>query len=322
MGIEDANGHLHDEVGKYAEKAGTRPGGSLGSHSSAPVDAAALDAAAEREAVRLMSSCEGRILQEMLDDVLPVVRLEAQFHDAEVSDGELFSLALKMCLEIDREDFGGRVSAAFDEARREALVEAQQRQAMAERKVVRPTVGETAKMLRAEPKARFPGVKFSVTQSRGTASSWLRVEYTDGPVLSEVRDVAGLFEGRQFNGMTDSYDTLDNRLMATPDGEVAEYRFPTDGVNVQRSFGPAGYLRAQALLNEAGYSDIRICDDDGKPVDHRVDRTVLTRKGDYVMVGSGSGQRRDVEVWGGRNEYMNSSAQLGYGLLHELDLRD
>lgn len=55
-------------------------------------------------------------------------------------------------------------------------------------------------------KNAFPGVKFSVRMSDGTAAAWINVSYIDGTTELEVRAITGWYEGRKFNSMTDGYD--------------------------------------------------------------------------------------------------------------------
>jgi hypothetical protein len=58
---------------------------------------------------------------------------------------------------------------------------------------------EVAKLIRAELKAAFPATKFSVT-----SKSSIRVNYTDGPTPDRVEAIVMKFEGKGFDGMTDS----------------------------------------------------------------------------------------------------------------------
>lgn len=58
---------------------------------------------------------------------------------------------------------------------------------------------EVAKLIRLELKAAFPAVKFSV---RCTHS--VRISYTNGPTVDRVEAIVSKFEGKQFDGMTDS----------------------------------------------------------------------------------------------------------------------
>lgn len=58
---------------------------------------------------------------------------------------------------------------------------------------------EVAKLIRVELKAAFPSVKFSV---RSTSS--INIRYTDGPTPKRVEAIVSKFEGKSFDGMTDS----------------------------------------------------------------------------------------------------------------------
>jgi hypothetical protein len=58
---------------------------------------------------------------------------------------------------------------------------------------------EVAKLIRKELKAAFPAVKFSVRSENS-----VRVRYTDGPTPDRVEAIVSQFEGKSFDGMTDS----------------------------------------------------------------------------------------------------------------------
>lgn len=62
---------------------------------------------------------------------------------------------------------------------------------------------EGAKLLRTTLKQTFPGTKFSVVLSRGTAYGYCDVSYKDGPAYEEVNSIADGFEGKGFDGMID-----------------------------------------------------------------------------------------------------------------------
>jgi hypothetical protein len=62
---------------------------------------------------------------------------------------------------------------------------------------------EGAKLLRTTLKQTFPGTKFSVVLSRGTAYGYCDVTYKDGPALADVNRIADGFEGKGFDGMID-----------------------------------------------------------------------------------------------------------------------
>lgn len=79
-------------------------------------------------------------------------------------------------------------------------------------------VAESAKMIRALLKVKFPGVKFSVKSSRYAGGSSIRVEWTDGPTRREVEQYTDPFEGQGFDGMIDmAYYKTSYQL---PDGTV------------------------------------------------------------------------------------------------------
>lgn len=71
---------------------------------------------------------------------------------------------------------------------------------------------ESGKALRAALKAAFPGVKFSVKMSRGTAWGNFNVLWTDGPTSSEVAKVTNKFEGKGFDGTDDSTYYMDKAI--------------------------------------------------------------------------------------------------------------
>lgn len=75
------------------------------------------------------------------------------------------------------------------------------------RKVVYYSCAETAKLIRAELKKNFAGVKFSVRSSVYSGGASIRVHYNDANVAENaVREVAQKFEGASFDAMTDYKD--------------------------------------------------------------------------------------------------------------------
>jgi hypothetical protein len=124
---------------------------------------------------------------------------------------------------------------------------------------------EAAKMLREGLKNQFPSVKFSVTMGRGTAAAWIDIAYTDGPTETAVREFAFRYQGQQFNGMTDSYDPVENRLIAFEgNSEPEEVHFQVAGILEHRNLSPAAWLHAQNIIDAAGYPEIRVCTAEGK----------------------------------------------------------
>lgn len=126
---------------------------------------------------------------------------------------------------------------------------------------------EAAKMLRQGLRNEFPGVKFSVTTGRGSAAAWLHIHYTDGPTETAVQQFALRYQGARFNSMTDSYDPLENRFIAFTGQETPEeVHFLVNGITETRSYSPAAWLHAQALITAAGHPEIVVCTPEGTPI--------------------------------------------------------
>ncbi|MBF4636218.1 hypothetical protein ITJ38_17545 [Agreia pratensis] len=124
---------------------------------------------------------------------------------------------------------------------------------------------DVAKLIRTQLKAAFPGVKFSVRCAIVTASAWIDVTYDDGPSYDQVATIARAFEGRSFNGMTDTYDSNGPALMAGAGENLPELvDYLCDGVNIHRSFTPAAHLEAQRIIaTDSNVRDLVVCDDSG-----------------------------------------------------------
>ncbi|MCK0515958.1 LPD29 domain-containing protein [Williamsia sp. DF01-3] len=114
------------------------------------------------------------------------------------------------------------------------------------------TTKETAAALRKHLRATWPTVKFSVRCERGTGSAWLRVAWVDGPTNTQAQGEWFGFQGAQFNGMTDSYDQLDDHLVCTNPAELPEVRsYSCDGINGERTFtDDAVRTTVRQLMNE------------------------------------------------------------------------
>lgn len=107
---------------------------------------------------------------------------------------------------------------------------------------------ETAKLLRAELKAKFPGTKFSVRTSRFSGGTAIQVTYTDGPRYVDVDTVARSYAAGTFDGMTDSYEL---RKHVGPGGKLIRYgaRF----VSTSREYSRAAMTCARRYVNETNY---------------------------------------------------------------------
>lgn len=77
---------------------------------------------------------------------------------------------------------------------------------------------EVAKLIRAQLKAAFSGVKFSVRSESFSGGSAIRVRWMDGPAEKAVEAVARAYEGARFDGMIDYAWSVSHWLL--PDGTV------------------------------------------------------------------------------------------------------
>lgn len=109
---------------------------------------------------------------------------------------------------------------------------------------------DTNKLIRAALAQHFPGVKFSVTASKYSGGGSTTVAWTDGPTTNAVDRVIGRFEGRSFDGMTDSSSTIYH----TTEGGAADGQRVNYGANylhTRRSYS-SGFL-ARCLALEAAH---------------------------------------------------------------------
>ena len=95
---------------------------------------------------------------------------------------------------------------------------------------------DTAKLIRAQLKAKFPGVKFSVRSDIYSGGSSIRVGWTDGPTGDDVEAVTSNFAGGGFDGMIDLAYSVTAYLL--PDGSAAFAQ--TSGTEGSRGVVPAG----------------------------------------------------------------------------------
>lgn len=63
-----------------------------------------------------------------------------------------------------------------------------------------------AKNIRAELKAAYPDVKFSVRVERFSMGDAIRVGWTDGPNVAQIDAITDKYKAGSFDGQTDSYD--------------------------------------------------------------------------------------------------------------------
>jgi hypothetical protein len=79
------------------------------------------------------------------------------------------------------------------------------------------SAADLARFIRADLKAAFPGVKFSVRSRTYSMGSSVDVSYAGGPETSAVRDVAERYQGIGFDG---SDDSTHYHPVTLPSGEV------------------------------------------------------------------------------------------------------
>lgn len=84
------------------------------------------------------------------------------------------------------------------------------------------SVAETARLIRPQLKKAFPGVKFAVRSKSYAGGASVRVNWTNGPTVAEVRLIAGQFSGGSFDGMIDMMHYNSSWLMPDGTAQVAK----------------------------------------------------------------------------------------------------
>jgi hypothetical protein len=89
-------------------------------------------------------------------------------------------------------------------------------------------ITETAKIIRAELKAAFPCVRFSVRAKRYSMGSHIDVSWTNGPNTRSVEAITDRFYGTGFDGMTDSSTSHDSDSadIVVPHSLTSQYLTP------------------------------------------------------------------------------------------------
>ncbi|MBF4587987.1 LPD29 domain-containing protein [Curtobacterium sp. VKM Ac-2887] len=154
-----------------------------------------------------------------------------------------------------------------------------------------------AALLRKELRNRFPGVKFSVRCATGTAAAWINVTYDDGPTHQQVQAITGRFEGRSFNGQTDSYDDNGTTLVVGDADEMpTEVRYSCDGIIITRGYSPAGHLAAQRVVREdSSMRHLVLCDEHGTLNDRHRDLT--DGRAEEFSAGGRGWPYRNLSAW-------------------------
>lgn len=123
---------------------------------------------------------------------------------------------------------------------------------------------DTAKLIRRQLKAQFPGVKFSVRSHTYSGGASIDVGWTDGPKESRVESVVGVFAGGRFDGMIDlaysvtSFLHEDGRASLACDGGTTGSR----GSNPERLGDPLdGSAREVMFMADYVFTNRHISDD-------------------------------------------------------------
>lgn len=94
---------------------------------------------------------------------------------------------------------------------------------------------DTARLIRAALKARFPRTKFSVRTDKSSLSAAINIHWVDGPTEALVDALVQPFAGAGFDGMTDYKYTIGSWLL--PDGTAAtrsvKAHYGTDGETIE-----------------------------------------------------------------------------------------
>lgn len=97
-----------------------------------------------------------------------------------------------------------------------------------------------AQAIRAELKAAYPGIKFSVRSETYSMGSSVHIHWTDGPLSCEVEKIVDKYQMGHFDGMTDMYEYSNH----DPNLPQAKY------VSTERSYSPEAKARARAEIEE------------------------------------------------------------------------
>lgn len=98
------------------------------------------------------------------------------------------------------------------------------------------SAADTARLVREQLKAMFPGIKFSVRIS--TSGSSIRVRWTDGPTRAAVESAVHRYRGSDFDPMQDIKTYRPATLITWADGSVEQVRFLIDFIFCDRDLSP------------------------------------------------------------------------------------
>lgn len=112
-------------------------------------------------------------------------------------------------------------------------------------------VTETAKLIRAQLKKKFPGQKFRVRCERYSGGSSINIGWVDGPTGKQVDDVVRIFAGSSFDSMIDLKTY--NRHWLSPDGTVTIAHAGGGGSTLPEVFGDAPDPNAELVSISADH---------------------------------------------------------------------
>lgn len=145
-----------------------------------------------------------------------------------------------------------RSAAAHDREARRAVEQAAMQAAIADLRAAHPQLEAptrerdalitASRNLRAQLKARWPGVKFTITTKRYSGGNSLSVRWIDGPAVSLVDAIADRYQAGHFDGQSDCYDYSDS-AWTRAFGE-AKYVFTA------RDYSPAALAWAKAQFGD------------------------------------------------------------------------
>lgn len=133
------------------------------------------------------------------------------------------------------------------------------------------SVTDTAKLIRAQLKAKFPATKFSVRSDKYAGGASIDISWTDGPTGKDVEAITAAFAGAGFDGMIDLRYSKDSFLL--PDGSAQsagtrgtadaggsdpkEHRMMPAVAGVERVHFGADYVFCRRDLSPAFRSNVR-----------------------------------------------------------------
>ena len=87
---------------------------------------------------------------------------------------------------------------------------------------------KAAKAIRSELKQKFPGISFRVLSKNYSGGNNISIRWEDGPMESDVNEVAGKYSMGHFDEMTDSYEYSNYR-----DGPQVKFVFTNRDMSEQ-----------------------------------------------------------------------------------------